>query len=99
MIDHFTYRSQDRAAMKCKISKVLLASLVCLLSLTASANVCQSHLPIVNAFKSPPRTRSMATGVATSLRAGSIPDPQPELLLPDIVPPMKAKLMPVSHTS
>jgi hypothetical protein len=51
----------------------------------------------VNALPKAPR--SMIAGRAISLRAGAIhyiPDPQPELILPDPVPPMKFKLMPVS---
>jgi len=53
----------------------------------------------VNAF---PNARSLSMGLmdgpVDKLRAGStsnIPDPQPQLILPDPVPPMKLKLMPV----
>jgi hypothetical protein len=56
----------------------------------------------VNGFSMAPR--SMIAGRrAISLRVGAvgavnyIPDPQPELVLPDPVPRMKFKLMPVSH--
>jgi hypothetical protein len=51
----------------------------------------------VNGFPKAPR--SMIAGRAISLRAGAInyiPDPQPDLVLPDPVPALKFKLMPVS---
>ena len=52
----------------------------------------------VNGFPKAPR--SMIASRAISLRAGAvhyIPDPQPVLVLPDPVPSMKFKFMPVSY--
>jgi hypothetical protein len=80
-----SFGSQARFTMKFTVGSV--SGFAFLLSLAVS----------VNGFPKAPR--SMIAARAISLRAGAIhyiPDPQPDLILPDPVPAMKFKLMPVS---